>query len=115
MVWKYEADKALGPDGFTFAFIKKQWDTIGGDIFLAIKEFKQTRKIDRGCNSLFIILVPKITDPNTLDDFRPISLICCLYKIISKVLFERLKAVIDKVISPTQTTFIKNTTYLMAR
>nr|KAJ0204677.1 hypothetical protein LSAT_V11C500258210 [Lactuca sativa] len=83
------------PDGFTFSFIKKQWDTIGGDIFLAIKEFEKTGKIDRGSNSSFIILVPKITDPNTLDDFRPVSLTGCLYKIISKVLAKRASIIVN--------------------
>nr|KAJ0218832.1 hypothetical protein LSAT_V11C300154990 [Lactuca sativa] len=107
-VWLCGNDRAPGPDGFTFAFIKKHWDTMEGDIYLAIKDFESTGVIDRGCNSSFIILVPKTSDPISLDEYRPISLIGCLYKIIAKVLAERLKRYIPQVVSHTQTTFIKD-------
>nr|KAJ0184913.1 hypothetical protein LSAT_V11C900471370 [Lactuca sativa] len=100
--------RAPGPDGFTFAFIKKHWDTMEGDIDLAIKDFESTGVIDRGCNSSFIILVPKTSDPISLCEYRPISLIGCIYKIIAKVLAERLKRYIPQVVSHTQTTFIKD-------
>nr|KAJ0191956.1 hypothetical protein LSAT_V11C800414360 [Lactuca sativa] len=74
----------------------------------AMKHFEASGYIDKGCNSSFIILVPKVQDPITINDFRPISLIGCLYKIISKVLAERLKKVVHLVVSSAQTTFIKN-------
>ncbi|GKE24724.1 putative RNA-directed DNA polymerase, eukaryota, reverse transcriptase zinc-binding domain protein [Tanacetum coccineum] len=61
----------------------------------------------RGCNSSFITLVPKIDDPLSLNDFRPISLIGCQYKIISKILANRLAMVISAVVSEVQTAFIK--------
>lgn len=107
-VWKRGADKAPSPMHLHFHSSKK-WETIGGDIFFAIKELEKTEKIEKECNSLFIILVPKITYPYIQDDFRPIGFV---YKIISKVLAKRLKVVIDKVIIPTETTFIKNCSIL---
>nr|KAJ0199829.1 hypothetical protein LSAT_V11C600329490 [Lactuca sativa] len=78
------------------------------DIYLAIKDFETTRVIDRGFNSSFIILVLKTSDPISLSEYHPISLIGCIYKIIAKVLAERLKFYIPHVVSRTQTNFIKD-------
>nr|KAJ0220562.1 hypothetical protein LSAT_V11C200090910 [Lactuca sativa] len=107
-IWACGSDKAPGPDGFSFSFLKQHWEVIGGDFYLAVKHFEATRYIDKGCNSSFITLIPKVQDPITINDFRPISLIGCLYKTISKVLAKRLKKVVHLVVSETQTTYIKN-------
>ncbi|KAL7598871.1 hypothetical protein Lser_V15G27348 [Lactuca serriola] len=72
-----------------------------------VKHFKKYGKLERGCNSSFITLVPKMKDPLHLGDYRPISLIGCLYNIISKSLANRIKGVIDKNIGEVQTTYVK--------
>lgn len=77
---------------------------------MAVKQFERSGRIDRGCNASFITLVPKVLDPSTLDNYRPISLIGSLYKIISKILAERLKKVISSVVSRVQTAFIAGRT-----
>lgn len=102
------SEKAPGPDGFLFSFLKQHWEVIGGDFYLAVKHFEASGHIDKGCNSSFITLIPKVQDPITINDFCPISLIGCLYKTISKVLDERLKKVVHLVVSDTQTAYIKN-------
>jgi hypothetical protein len=63
--------------------------------------------LSRGINSTFIALIPKVDNPQRLNDFQPISLVGCLYKILSKVLANRLRMVIRRVISETQSTFVK--------
>lgn len=90
--------KAPGPDGFNFGFLKRFWEIIKVDLMKAIKWFWNTGEISKGCNSSFVTLIPKIQDPITLGDFRPISLVRCYYKIISKILAERMKKVIGKVV-----------------
>ncbi|GKE24381.1 RNA-directed DNA polymerase, eukaryota [Tanacetum coccineum] len=60
----------------------------------------------RGCNSAFIALIPKVPDPKFMNDFRPISLISCLYKVITKILVMRLSMVISDLISDVQTAFL---------
>ncbi|GJZ18718.1 hypothetical protein Tco_0554841, partial [Tanacetum coccineum] len=92
-IWDCGGDKAPGPDGFTFKFIKKHWEIIKDDIIAYVKEFDNTAYIPRGCNSSFITLIPKIDDPLTIGEFRPISLIGCQYKIIAKILANRLSLV----------------------
>lgn len=109
-VWSCGANKAPGPDGFSLEFFRKFWDIIKADLLMAVKQFERSGRIDRGCNASFITLVPKVLDPSTLDNYRPISLIGSLYKIISKILAERLKKVISSVVSRVQTAFIAGRT-----
>jgi len=73
-----------------------------------VLEFHRNGKLSRGINSTFIALIPKVESPQKLTDFRPISLVGCLYKILAKVLANRLRAVVGQVISETQTAFVKD-------
>ncbi|GKE06748.1 RNA-directed DNA polymerase, eukaryota [Tanacetum coccineum] len=107
-VWSCGGDKAPGPDGFSFKLLKKHWDIFSFDIISYVKEFETKAFIPRGCNSSFITLVPKIKDPLSINEFRPISLIGCQYKIISKILANRLSKVIASVVSEVQMAFIKS-------
>ncbi|GJY54252.1 ribonuclease H-like domain-containing protein [Tanacetum coccineum] len=87
--------------------IKRFWDTIGNDFIDMVKRFEMDAFIPRGCNSSFIALVPKKCDPIHINDFRPISLIGCQYKVIAKVLANRLLKVVHSVVSDVQTAYIK--------
>jgi len=64
-------------------------------------------KWPRGSNASFICLIPKSDNPQQLSDYKLISLVGCVYKIVSKVLAIRLKKVINKVIDIRQSTFLK--------
>ena len=67
-------DKAPRPDGFTGLFLRKCWEIIKGDFMLLVKEFSEG-KLDLECiNSSLITLIPKKLSPETLNDYRPISL-----------------------------------------
>ncbi|CAL0305463.1 unnamed protein product [Lupinus luteus] len=106
-VWNCEGDKSPGPDGFNFTFIKKFWEVMKNDIIVMVDDFYSCGALVRGCNASFTVLVPKIGSPQGLGDFRPISLISCFQKIISKLLAARIKKIIPSVISECQTAFIK--------
>ncbi|GJQ94918.1 hypothetical protein Tco_0006057 [Tanacetum coccineum] len=69
------SNKAPGPDGFTFAFVKKYWDLIKMDILEFVNSFFDSCSIPQGANSLFFILILKVSNPIFIKDFRPISLI----------------------------------------
>ncbi|GJT45806.1 putative RNA-directed DNA polymerase, eukaryota, reverse transcriptase zinc-binding domain protein [Tanacetum coccineum] len=86
IVWECGSNKAPGPDGFSFAFIKKYWDLMKMDIFEFVNSFFASGSMPQ--------------------DVRPISLIGTHYKIISKLLANRLSKVIDKVVSKEQSAFI---------
>ncbi|GAU22739.1 hypothetical protein TSUD_138630 [Trifolium subterraneum] len=78
-------------------------------IVIAIRvQFHRNGKLTKCLNSTFIALIPKIDSPQQLNDFRPISLVGCLYKILAKVLANRLRLVMGSVISKSQTAFVKD-------
>ncbi|GJS37666.1 RNA-directed DNA polymerase, eukaryota [Tanacetum coccineum] len=76
------------------------------DVWRCINYFESTGTISRGCNPSFIVLILKINDPFSFSDYRPISLIRCVYKIISKILANRLATVISSIIGHNQSAFI---------
>ncbi|GJW10810.1 RNA-directed DNA polymerase, eukaryota [Tanacetum coccineum] len=78
------------------------------DFVNAIREFFISSKFPPGCNSSFIALIPKKHDAKFVKDYRPISLIGCFYKIVSKILANRLKMVISELISDVQSAFVSN-------
>lgn len=106
-VWSCGSDKAPGPDGFSFRFIKKYWAILESDIVKYVQEFFNTGILPNGCNASFITLIPKVSFPTFVKDFRPISLIGVHYKIIAKILAQRLAKVVGKLVSKEQTSFIK--------
>nr|GFB72828.1 RNA-directed DNA polymerase, eukaryota, reverse transcriptase zinc-binding domain protein [Tanacetum cinerariifolium] len=63
-------------------------------------------EIPKGCNSSFITLIPKVPNANMVKDFRPISLIGSFYKVIAKVLANRLVTVLDDIVDETQSAFV---------
>ncbi|KAL4573741.1 hypothetical protein LXL04_020558 [Taraxacum kok-saghyz] len=101
-VWDCGSDKAPGPDGFSFAFIKRFWSLFRDDLVACVNEFFRSEKIPKGCNSAFITFIPKVLNPMFMKDYRPISLIGIHYKIIAKLLANRLAKVIGSVISVEQ-------------
>ncbi|GJS62333.1 RNA-directed DNA polymerase, eukaryota [Tanacetum coccineum] len=105
-VWDCGIDKSPGPDGFSFSFFRHFWTTIETDVFEAVVCFFTQGDMPNGCNSNFIALIPKIIDANMVKDFRPISLIGCLYKIIAKILTNRLVSVIGDLVNEVQSAFV---------
>nr|GEY48770.1 hypothetical protein [Tanacetum cinerariifolium] len=89
-VWECGSNKAPGPDGLSFAFIKKYWDLMKMDIFEFVNSFFASGSMPQGANSSFFTLIPKMSNLLSVKDFRPISLIGTHYKIISKLLANRL-------------------------
>ncbi|KAL4581186.1 hypothetical protein LXL04_017396 [Taraxacum kok-saghyz] len=107
-IWNCGEDKTPGPNGFNMEFIKRMWHIVGTDITSAIKEFGRKACIPRGVNAGFLALNPKKLDAVTVNDFRPISLVGVLYKIIAKILATRIKVVLNHIISPNQSAFVKD-------
>ncbi|GJX54108.1 putative RNA-directed DNA polymerase, eukaryota, reverse transcriptase zinc-binding domain protein [Tanacetum coccineum] len=105
-VWDCGSSKAPGPDGYSFAFVKKYWGTIQKDLYDFVNLFFASCVMPNGANSSFFTLIPKVNNPTLITDFRPISLIGIHYKIIAKILANRLSKVIDKIVSKEQSAFI---------
>ena len=98
--------KAPGPDGINALFYQKFWHVVGDTVVLAMLDFLNNGNMLPKINHTNIVLIPKNRNPVKISDFRPISLCNVIYKIISKVLANRLKQVLPQIISPTQNAFV---------
>ncbi|KAI3821231.1 hypothetical protein L1987_08792 [Smallanthus sonchifolius] len=106
-IWQCAGGKAPGPDGFSFEFIRKFWNVFKTKFLGFFKCFEKRKSIAKGCNSSFFTLAPKGADPESLGDFRPISLIGTMAKSLGKLLALRLQQVVSSVVGNEQTAFIK--------
>ena len=100
-------DKALGPDGFTVAFWQSCWDFVKEEVVELFKEFYDQKSFAKSLNTAFLVLIPKKGGAKDLGDFRPINLLGGLYKLLAKVLANKLKKVLGKVVSADQNAFVR--------
>lgn len=77
------------------------------DFCRMVADFRRKESLAIGCNASFLVLIPKKENPMALNDYMPISLVGCLYKVLAKLLAGRLSLVMDSVISENQTLFLK--------
>jgi hypothetical protein len=102
MIFEMKHNSAPGPDGFPAEFFQKIWDTIHLDIVHLFNDFYNGNlKIER-LNYRMVTLLPKVDNAADMKNFRPICLLNVCYKIISKVLNNRLAGCITNVISDSQ-------------
>ncbi|BFG30782.1 hypothetical protein CerSpe_170560 [Prunus speciosa] len=100
------ASKAPGPDGFSGIFYHNYWGIIREDLCKMVKAFFQGDFLVHCLNMTEIALIPKVPNPEAVTQFRPIALCNFTYKIISKILANRLKPMLAEIISPQQSAFI---------
>ncbi|KAE8710201.1 Anaphase-promoting complex subunit 2 [Hibiscus syriacus] len=105
-VFQSDSAKAPWPDGFTMGFFKKFWSTLKSYIMKFVEDFYNGRNWEHGVNHAFLTLIPNIRNPEGIEDYRPISLVDSLYKIISKILSRRLVSAIKDLVSSSQFAFI---------
>nr|GEZ81704.1 RNA-directed DNA polymerase, eukaryota [Tanacetum cinerariifolium] len=93
-------------NGFTFGFFRRYWNFLEKDVVQDVYYFFQHRTFPKGSNSSFIALIPKIHNVNMVKDFRPITLIGSLYKIIAKILANRLVVVLEDIVNEVRSAFV---------
>jgi exonuclease III len=98
--------KAPGPDGLPGRFFQRNWGVLREDVVRGVQEFFAKGELPEGINDTMLVLIPKGNDPQSLKDYRPISLCNVIYKVISKCLVNRLRPILDEIISETQSAFI---------
>ncbi|PNX78963.1 ribonuclease H, partial [Trifolium pratense] len=105
-------DKAPGPDGFNPAFYQHFWNLCGNDIYEAAKGWLERGYFPSSLNETNICLIPKCDNPISMKDMRPISLCNVLYKMVSKLLANRLKDCLEKCVSEEQSAFVEGRSIL---
>jgi hypothetical protein len=107
MVKNMNGDKTPSPDGFSLAFFQFCWSILKEDIMQIFHHFHTHDTFAKSINATFITLIPKKIDAMEVKDYRPISLVTGIYKIVAKVLANRLKVVLGKVVSTPQNAFVQ--------
>nr|CAD1832638.1 unnamed protein product [Ananas comosus var. bracteatus] len=92
--------KAPGPDGFHTEFYIKYWDILSHDLCLALRYFQYESSLPHPWGQSFITLIPKKPNPFRVFDFRPISLCNVCYRLLAKLLVNRMKPLLPNLISP---------------
>ncbi len=100
-------EKAPGPDGFPMLFYQQFWDIIKDDVLGVFEGYFSGAINLASVNTSWICLIPKKSETSTARDFRPISLVHSLLKLLSKVLAARLQRCVQSLINPLQSAFIK--------
>ncbi|GKV46811.1 hypothetical protein SLEP1_g53774 [Rubroshorea leprosula] len=107
VIWECDSSKAPGSNGFNFRFMKSMWDDIKTKVIGFVKEFQEQGRLVRRSNASFIVLISKTVNPQRIEEYRPISLIGVMYKMIAKLLASRLCKVLHKIIGEQQMAVIK--------
>ncbi|KAJ7951083.1 Cysteine-rich receptor-like protein kinase [Quillaja saponaria] len=113
-VYDCKGNKAPGPGGFNFNFIKAKWQLLKKEFLEFLEDFQKSCTFSRSVNASFLTLVRKREAAEDLGDYRLICLIRCIYKVLAKVLANRLKSVLQYVVSEHQTAFIKGRQILVS-
>uniref|UniRef100_A0A8I6YKR7 Reverse transcriptase domain-containing protein n=1 Tax=Hordeum vulgare subsp. vulgare TaxID=112509 RepID=A0A8I6YKR7_HORVV len=98
--------KSPGPDGMPAIVFKRHWHFMGDHVVQEVLKVLNGDAFPEGRNSTTIVLIPKVKNPRRIKDLRPISLCNVVYKLVSKVIANRLKIVLPQVISENQSAFV---------
>ncbi|KAL0290023.1 UNVERIFIED_CONTAM: hypothetical protein Sangu_2591800 [Sesamum angustifolium] len=105
-VFQISDNKAPGPDNYTSCFFKKAWNIVGDLVSRAVMGFFRSGRMLRQLNHTIIDLVPKSEHSLSVTDYRPIS--CCnvIYKVITKIIADRLSPALEQLIDSSQVAFV---------
>lgn len=100
-------NKSPGPDGYPCEFFKAIWSVISQDFIIAVQSVFRFGFLPKGVNSTILDLIPKKLDLMEMKDYRPIA--CCnvMYKVVSKILANRLKKLLPRIITESQSAFVQ--------
>ncbi|XP_073041676.1 uncharacterized protein [Primulina eburnea] len=101
-----QPSKAPGPDGFTALFFQKNWKIVGKEVVAACLNILNSKGDLIGWNDTTLTLIPKVSNPVSPKDFRPISLCNTCYKIVARAITNRLRPILGTVIDHHQSAFV---------
>lgn len=99
-------NKTSGLDGYSSEYFSSCWQIIGPEVTKAVQKFFRSGTMLHQWNATTLVLIPNITNASSTSDFRPIFCLNTVYKVVSKLISNRLKAVLPRVISQAQSAFM---------
>ncbi|XP_073137193.1 uncharacterized protein [Henckelia pumila] len=106
VIFSIPRDSVAGPDGFSSVFFQSCWDFVQHDVMDAVLDFFRGSLMPQGFTATTITLIPKVEGAQAWMDFCPISLCNVSNKIISKLLYSRLRSVVGRIVSQSQSGFV---------
>lgn len=106
LVFSMKPDKSPGLDRMNPMFFQRYWTLVKDDIIEACRDWFQSSIFSAHLNDTLIILIPKVDHPEQVKDYHPISLCNVTYKILAKILANRLKVVLNRIVSVSQSAFV---------
>jgi exonuclease III len=103
----FKKEKSPGPDGWSVELYLHFFDIMGQDLLDVVEDARLRGVINPLLNSTFLVLIPKSNHPKQFKDFRPISLCNLCYKLISKIIANRIRPILSKALSEEQLGFLK--------
>ncbi|KAL0312577.1 UNVERIFIED_CONTAM: putative mitochondrial protein [Sesamum radiatum] len=98
--------KSPGPDGMSPIFYQRFWHIVGNTTVKCVLNVLNNHDLNPSLNFTHIVLIPKCSNPENISQFRPISLCNVAFKLASKCIANRVKPLLDSIISPSQSAFI---------
>lgn len=105
-IFQMNSYKAPGSDGVQPLFYKKYWNWTSNGVTKWVEQVWQNPNIISEVNKTYICLIPKKDNPEEITDFRPVSLCNTNYKIITKIIVNKIKNYPSRIISPIQASFV---------
>ena len=87
-------------------FYQQYWEIVGPEVIKCVLDSLNSGVLPYGINDTYICLIPKVKSPQKITEYHPISLCNVIYKLISKVLANRLKNILAKIINKSQSAFV---------
>lgn len=105
-------NKSPGVDGFPAGFFQKTWNVTGDLLVSLSRSAFSNGMIDDQLNRTIIVLIPKIDNPERISQFRPISLCTVPLKVVTKLMVDRIRPLLNRLVSKNQSSFVpgRNTT-----
>jgi hypothetical protein len=105
---KFKKYKIPGTNGWTIDLFLGIYEIIGMDILKVVEESHINGHMHTPLNATFISLIPNTDAPQCLEDFRPISLCKCIYKVVSKIINQRIRVILSASLSPEKFSILKS-------
>ena len=105
-LWALKPFKEPGSDGLHAGFFQRFWLLVGDSVKKEIHHIFTTKAAPEYLNKTLITLIPKSRNPETLNNYRPISLCNTVYKMVTKIIVARLRPLLPDLISPLQSAFV---------
>ena len=105
-LWSMKPYKASRPDGLHARFFQRFWLIVGDSVRKKVEKVFIERKVPEYLNKTHTVPIPKMQGPETIANYRPISLYNSVYKITTKIIVARIIPHLGTLISPHQTTFV---------